>query len=185
MRWSQIIGVVAATLLGLSMSAAPSVADPAPGVAAAANDAKPDLWAQVKSLAGKWTVPASDEHKTPEMEVEFRVTSAGGSMVETMFAGTPMEMVNVYTRDGDAVVVTHYCAAGNAPRMKLTAIQDGKMKFEFLDGTNIAPGAMFMGKLEMHVAGDTLTQHWTSLKDGKEAQHVTIEMKRAKTVGSP
>lgn len=133
----------------------------------------------IKALAGKWEEPA--EGGMPASVVEFKVTAAGGSVVETMFPGMPHEMVNVYTVDGDDVIVTHYCASKNAPRMKLTKNENGVMLFEFIDGANIKADKSYMGRLEMIVTGpDEMEEKWTSIKDGKDEGQVHLKMKRVK-----
>ena len=43
-------------------------------------------------------------------EVEYRVTASGTMVIETMFAGEPHEMINMYTVDGDSLIATHYCS---------------------------------------------------------------------------
>ena len=133
----------------------------------------------IKALAGKWEEPA--EGGMPANVVEFKVTAAGGSVVETMFPGMPHEMVNVYTVDGEDVIVTHYCASKNAPRMKLTKNENGRMLFEFIDGANINPEKTYMGKLELTVHGpDEIEENWTSITKGKEEGHVNMKLKRVK-----
>lgn len=134
----------------------------------------------IKALAGKWEEPA-DEGGNPASVVEFRVTSGGGSVVETMFPGAAHEMVNVYTVDGPNVIVTHYCASKNAPRMKLTKNENGVMLFEFIDGSNIKADKSYMGKLELIVnSPDEIEERWTSIKDGKDEGQVHLKMKRVK-----
>jgi hypothetical protein len=48
-------------------------------------------------------------------------------------------MLSVYFMDGDDLVLTHYCAAGNQPRMKLvkTAANPTTLTFDFAGGTNL------------------------------------------------
>ena len=62
------------------------------------------------------------EHKGEE-SVVYKLTGAGSALVETQFPGTGHEMVSVYHLDGDDLRMTHYCAAGNQPRVKLDRVQ--------------------------------------------------------------
>ena len=48
-----------------------------------------------------------------------RTTGGGSAVTETLFPGTAHEMMSVYHMDGDDLVLTHYCAGGNQPRMML------------------------------------------------------------------
>lgn len=142
------------------------------------NAAAPSPLAPIKALAGKWKV-VTDDPNAPAAYIEFKVTSGGGSVLETMFPGMPHEMVNVYTVDGDDVLVTHYCAGQNAPRMKMTRNENGSMLFEFVDGANVKPDRPFMGKLELKVVSDDeIQENWTSLVGEKEAGHAAFTLKR-------
>jgi len=49
-------------------------------------------------------------------------------------------MVTMYHLDGDALVLTHYCAMGNQPRMRLAEATPSDLRFEFAGGTNLDPG---------------------------------------------
>ncbi len=48
-------------------------------------------------------------------------------------------MINMYHLDGDDLVLTHYCAGGNQPHMKLdrASATSGKLQFDFIGGTNL------------------------------------------------
>ena len=73
---------------------------------------------RLKTLAGTWTANIM----TPDgaaTTVEYRVTAGGSVVMQTMFAGTPDEMINMYTVDGDAVMATHYCSGRNQPLLRL------------------------------------------------------------------
>lgn len=134
---------------------------------------------KLKGVLGTW-----------EQEVEgkkvvalvSKLTSAGNVIQETMFPGTEHEMTNMYHSDGDAVVVTHYCAIGNQPRMKATKFEGDTITFSFVDGTNMKSlKDAHMGKLVLTMKGtDALVQDWTNYKDGKEAGSVKFEMSRKK-----
>ena len=82
--------------------------------------APPPAFEKLKSLAGTWdaTMLKPDGEKTT---VEYRVTAHGTVVMQTMFVGTPHEMINMYTVDGDALVATHYCSAGNQPTLRFNA----------------------------------------------------------------
>lgn len=82
--------------------------------ASAAQEAS--LLGQVKGLAGEWD--QVDEHGKAIGTISFKVTSGGNVVREVMFPGTEHEMTNVYHMDGDSLVMTHYCAVGNQPRMR-------------------------------------------------------------------
>ena len=71
--------------------------------------------------------------------MSYRVTGAGSALVETQFPGSPHEMVTVYYVDGNDLVLTHYCAARNQPRMKLVRATDTDLVFEFTGRSNLDP----------------------------------------------
>lgn len=136
----------------------------------------------LKALSGKWKEVAKAGDTNTNGALEFRVSAAGSVIVETMFPGQKHEMVNTYAMDGDRLLLTHYCASGNQPRMALVS-NDGKtMKFKFVDGTNIkSPDAPYMGALELTILGpDRIHEKWTSFEKGKETQHVEFELERVK-----
>ena len=44
-----------------------------------------------------------------------------------------------FHRDGDDLVPTHYCSAGNQPRMRATTLAGNVLTFDYDGGTNIDP----------------------------------------------
>lgn len=81
-------------------------------------DADPErrdpLFDAVAGLEGRWQLV---DEGMPGV-IEYAVTAGGHSVREVMFPGEPHEMVNMYSLDGNSLVMTHYCAAGNQPRMR-------------------------------------------------------------------
>jgi hypothetical protein len=68
------------------------------------------------------------------------VTAAGSAVHETLFPGQAHEMVSVYYRDGEDLLMTHYCALGNQPRMKADPKSPpNQLHFLFAGGTNLDP----------------------------------------------
>jgi len=136
-----------------------------------------DAFDRIKALEGTWTGMA---HGQPA-EVVYKVTSAGSAVVETLFPGSEHEMVSVYHRDGDDVVMTHYCAAQNQPRMRAKNPGDAAiLDFAFDGGTNIdAKTSMHMHAAKFEFKGpDELHAEWTSWNEGKVAETMVFEMKR-------
>ncbi len=113
----------------------------------------------------------------------YKVIAAGSVVHESMFVGTPHEMVTVYHLDGDDLVLTHYCAAGNQPRMRAEKSTDANtLVFKFAGGTNLDPAK----DAHMHdvtitfVGPDHIRQQWTFYKDGKSVETETFDLKRKK-----
>lgn len=93
----------------------------------------------MKSLAGNWT--GKNSMGNP-VQVSFRMTAGGSvlmSEIHTGMKGNDEDMVSMIHMDGDRLLLTHYCAAGNQPRMQATTSPDGKtITFDFVDATNLA-----------------------------------------------
>lgn len=133
---------------------------------------------QLSKLVGTWKMVA-DGGPGDGSIIEFKMTAAGSVVMETMFPGTDHEMVNLYAIDGEDLLVTHYCGAGNQPRMKLVSADNGVLAFEFKDATNLAsPQDMYMGGLKLIVADGKLAEEWTHFDKGKVAGSMTFDLVR-------
>jgi len=139
---------------------------------------KNDAFDVIKGLAGTWVAVKTEAGKKPQTLV-FKTTSGGSAVMESMFPGEDCEMVNLYTQEGPAVVMVHYCAMGNQPRMKATGIKDGVLKFEYVDGGNIkSRDDAHMDSVELTIKGDTLVEKWTHYAHGKVQGEVSFEFKK-------
>ena len=76
--------------------------------------------------------------------------------------------------DGASILATHYCAAGNQPRMRATGSPDGRsLAFEFVDVSGEAGREVMRGLVVTFVDADHFAQAWTSrAADGKEHSSV-------------
>lgn len=115
----------------------------------------------------------------------FKPTGAGSAVVETQFPKAPHEVVSVYHLDGNDLRMTHYCAAGNQPRLKLDRAHSrpDRLVFTFDGGTNLDPGK------DIHIHGLVVTfqqdgrvaSAWEGYKDGKASGTTTFLMTRLAT----
>ena len=147
-----------------------------------ADDAKKDMdqthaakasskeFEKVKQLAGTWKGTAEMEGKKMDTTTVFKLTSGGSAVVETMEPGGEYEMVNVYHDVDGKLMMTHYCAMGNAPQLKATKSDDKSITLEGIKANGIDPKKTpHMHRLVYTFAdNDHLTATWTSANMGKE-----------------
>lgn len=140
---------------------AATAADVATDAAAGAEHAMPappshPLFDQFKSLVGTWegTVTHGSADPAPAT-VTYKLTAGGTALVETIFVGTPMEMVSVYFLDGDTLKMTHYCIAQNQPTMTASpGNHPNTIVLNFDSATNMPdPGAMHMHEATFEFLG--------------------------------
>ncbi len=142
-----------------------------------------EAFARLKSLVGTWNNDVSStEHKKHEAasKVIYRLTGADSALVETDFPDSKHEMVSVYHLDGDELRMTHYCAAGNQPRLRLDRANStlSRLVFVFDGGSNLDPAK------DMHIYGMTLTFEkngevkaaWEGYAGGKPAGTTTFHL---------
>ena len=139
--------------------------------AAAAQSSAQKSFDSMKSLAGNW------EGKTTmgdSVVVSYRVTAGGSALVaeiQNQMNGTSEDMISMIHMDRDRLLLTHYCAAGNQPRMVAAASPDGKIvTFTFLDATNLAsPDAGHMHSVVFNfLDANHHTEEWHFATPGKE-----------------
>jgi hypothetical protein len=137
---------------------------------------------RIKGLSGRWVSEGGNGHAASQ-EVKYRLTAAGSAVVETMFEGSDHEMVSVYHLDGDDLRMTHYCAAGNQPRLKLdrAASKPDDLVFVFDGGTNLDPAKdMHIHGCRFHFTEDGKVEaRWSAYAGGKPLEDETAyTMKR-------
>jgi len=139
---------------------------------------------RLKKLVGDWeVVDSKDEATKGKVALTYRLTAGGSAVIETVFPGSEMEMVSVYHRDGDQLVMTHYCCAGNQPRMRAkTGDSKDELVFEFTGGSNLDPakdGHIHNGRIRF-VDADHIQSEWEFYSGGKRANKHSFELVRKK-----
>ncbi len=127
----------------------------------------------LKGLEGNWS---GTNLQGQPIDVSFRMT-AGGSALMSEIHGRAENMITMFHLDGDRLLMTHYCAAGNQPRMKVVSADAKSVSFEFMDGTNIAPGGGHMQHVTFSQPdADHQLEEWVYLDHGKEHKELfTLE----------
>jgi hypothetical protein len=133
----------------------------------------------VKSLEGTWECKGPDGSAG---RTEFHVSSSGSAVREIMFGGTEHEMTNMYHLDGNTLVLTHYCAAGNQPRMCATRKDGNSLVFHFDSVCDLkSPTESYMGQVKIDLIDkDHMTQTWQSTTAGKTEPPMVFAYTRVK-----
>jgi len=99
-----------------------------------------NAFTRLRTLAGEWDATLADG-ETAHLSVEL--VAAGSALLERETGGNRPVMTTMYHRDGDRVLLTHYCMAGNQPRMQARTFDAAKneLTFDFVDATNMPNAA--------------------------------------------
>jgi hypothetical protein len=137
---------------------------------------------RLKKLAGTWEGKAGHGAEAQTAKVVYKVTGAGSALMETQFPGSPHEMVTIYHLDGDKLMLTHYCAAQNQPRMRLVAGADPtRLRFDFVGGTNMKPADAHMHSLTLRLLDDDhIVSEWAFYANGKPGDVAKFDLRRVK-----
>ena len=128
-----------------------------------------DGFERLKRLVGTWRV-GSDGRAT------YKLTGGGKVLVEDMGG-----MLTTYYLDGDKLVLTHFCGAGNQPRMRAQKMDDRQISFQMFDITNLAdPKAYHSTQLDVvFVSEDRVDLAYGGMTDGRASTQV-FQMTRQK-----
>jgi len=126
---------------------------------------------QLKTLSGSWEGKASDGKP---VQVSFRDTANGSALMSEI--SNHADMISMFHLDGpDRLMLTHYCSAGNQPRLTASASPDGKtISFDYLDATNLAtPDAGHMQRVVFTIVdANHHIEDWRFSDHGKEIKQV-------------
>ena len=146
---------------------------------AAAKPVAPSRLDAIKKLSGDWVEVGEDGKPTDKVVATYRTTAGGTVVEETLFGGTPHEMVTMYFMDRDELMLTHYCVAGNQPRMKAEKQSDpNKIVFQCAGGTNMkSENDEHMHHATLVLVDDNhLQSEWLEYKDGKQIMNASFKL---------
>jgi hypothetical protein len=182
LRFTLCIGVISLSTVALVW----------PGTASAAESDAQKSFDKMKTLAGTWqgpiTVnPQQEDIKNGTLEqISLRVTSRGNALVHEMYDPDKPDDPSRYDHpltmlylDGDRLILTHYCDAGNRPRMVARPSPDGKrVEFDFADlsGGN-EYGHMYHAVFTI-IDDNHHIEDWTYMTPGDKPIHAHFDLQR-------
>jgi len=147
---------------------------------------------ELKTLAGSWKGQVTINPPMPDMgnsnvEVSWRITSRSNALVHEMKEdGKPSDPtkydnpVTMFYLDGNRLLLTHYCDAGNRPRMVARTSPDGKtVEFDFLDVSGSTSYGHMQHAVFTMVDENHHLEDWTFLMPGDKPVHARMELRRA------
>jgi len=142
---------------------------------------------KLKTLAGAWEGTVTVQPPNPEMDnkhvhASLRVTSMGNAIMHEMTgAGRPDDPITMLYLDGDRLLLTHYCDAGNRPRMTGKISADGKtVEFEFLDVAGSTQYGHMDHAVITEIDANHHTEDWTYMQTGDKPVHAHVDLQRTK-----
>jgi hypothetical protein len=137
-------------------------------------------FSRLKTLAGEWEA----DTQMGKVHVTYELVAGGTALVERESGEKMPVMITVYYTDGDRLLLTHYCMAGNQPRMQARRFDaaGGELEFQFLDATNLAsPAAGHMHNATIRFVDDRhFNATWQFYEDGKPKMTETAQYARVR-----
>ena len=134
---------------------------------------------QMASLVGEWKAVQGDT----EIELIYKLVADGTALMEEFRPANQPAMITMFSVDGDRLLATHYCSAGNQPQMATAAITEAPEKslaFSLVRVTGLTTPQDWhnTGLVMILEEKERLRQEWTYEHRGKSGSSI-FEFKRA------
>jgi hypothetical protein len=117
----------------------------APGPHSAPQQNTKEAWELLVSrLPGKWQANVAGGNIT----VAYRLVSNNSVLLETFRTHSGKETISVIHHDGPHLQLTHYCGQQNQPRLRAHQVSKNRVRFEFLDVSDLDSDESVMRSLE-------------------------------------
>ena len=136
----------------------------------------PALFERLKGLVGEWQ--GQWEPGSVPTTVSYALTGNGSVVVEDYVVGETT-MATLYHLDGDDLMLTHYCSAGNQPRMRVSSVSGDRRRIEFdaIDVTNLTSGGYSRKLVVSMLEADRIALTYTGSRTGKSSG---VELERVR-----
>ncbi len=133
------------------------------------------LFNQLKDLVGEWQ--GQWEPGSIPTTVTYSLTGNGSVLVEDYVVGETT-MATLYHLDGNDLMLTHYCSAGNQPRMRASSVNESRrIEFDFIDITNHASGGYSKKLVVSMLDDDRISLSYTGSRTGRSSG---VELERVR-----
>ena len=137
----------------------------------AARAAAADSYERLAALAGEWEADLPGYGKLTN---SIRIVSNGTAVEETIGTAADNE-TSLYTRDGERVLLTHFCALtpqGHIARLATATLEGApaRLEFSYVGATNLPrPDAAHMRRVVITFSDrDHFSEQWTKSENGKD-----------------
>lgn len=150
---------------------------PMPKTSGSQSDAQ-KAFEKLKTLAGSW----QGNYMGMSVQMTIRVTSTGNAILHEMTSSArPDDPITMIYVDGDRLLLTHYCDAGNRPRMEGKISPDGKsVEFSFVDVAGSTERGLMNHAVFTLIDADHHGEEWTYMMPGNKPLRATGELQRTK-----
>jgi hypothetical protein len=174
--WKRLIGALVCAA-SVSLMQGPIAATPTPDMPQAGSGELE----RIKSLAGAWQGTSTGHGEEQAAQVSYQVTAGGSAVIETLFAGTPHEMVSVYHDRNGRLSMTHYCMLRNQPELVLRESRPDQLVLDLSEQSDIDAASQHMHRLVLTFPDAYhLTHEWTLYGNGEAKDTTTITLSRVR-----
>lgn len=141
----------------------------------------PPAFKKIKSLAGAWN---GKTEGGKSVVVNYEIVSGGSVVMETInYLDNRTVVITMYHMNGKNLMLTHYGASGNQPRMKAGSLGDAnRISFSLMDVTNLSsPKDSYMKKLVLTFKDSGhFSQEWSLSIGGTQGSPQKIVYERSR-----
>lgn len=140
------------------------------------------IFARFKTFAGTWNARSTKGWTETNT---YEVAGKGSVVINrSNFDGEPNDgMLTTIFLDGDRLLLTHYCEAGNQPTLMAASIDDAdqRVTFRFVSATNLEahPGHMHSVVFQF-IDANHVRSRWSFFSKGEERWFEDVDQVRAK-----
>ena len=135
---------------------------------------------QLHALVGDWEAPLESGKV---IRVNYQLMSNNSILVETYRTPSGKETLSVYHLGGKHLLLTHYCAQGNQPRLRYdpSSSDARRFVFDFHDATTLpSKKKEHMAHLEVNLVDADHFDQTSTYRAGKEEETTTLNFARIK-----